>query len=37
MSAKYKKVDMNVIIEERKLDEAVSTLKPIGKRMLPFV
>jgi len=35
MSAKYEKVDMNTIIEEKKLDEAISALKPIGKKMLP--
>jgi len=27
---------MNAIIEEEKLDEAGSALKPIGKKMLPF-
>jgi len=38
MSAKYEKVDMNAITEVEKLDDEVySTLKPNGKKMLPFV
>jgi len=39
MSAKYEKADMKVITERRrKLDDKIdTTLKLIGKKMLPFV